>query len=426
MVVNMKKLIIIITSVFFLSIVLSSCGSSNENKSSGPITITFSTFLEDSAQADAYKDIIKEFEAENDNVKVNLQSGSSGYNDTIKNSLEKGKGPDIIGLQRSSMLDYIKQGDLKDLTDWVESSGFKDKLYGVSTGYGKYNNKYYGIGDLPYTTEWFYNTDLFKKAKVSEPKNLDDLISICSKLQAFTQTPIAIGAKDPWSIDTFFGMITAQTVDTNKLSNAYLSNNKGSFTNLQGMNDAVSIVSQLTNPWSVYKDSIDMNYSDSIDKFVKGKAAILPMGSWAVDKIDQMKPKSFNYGVFEAPVKLVDNPNSLYSATATQVITVNQKTAHPDEVMKFLDYLFSEGAQKIFAEKNGISSLKSANSESKDNIKKQILSHLEQTDENSTMYIDNIPSKMMDTTGNILMQLIDDKYKVADVWNLIVNQTFAQ
>lgn len=424
----MKKLIMIITAVFFLSFTLSSCSSGNENdnKNSGPVTITFSTFLEDGGQADAYKDIIKNFEAENSNIKVDLQSGANGYDDMIKNSLKQGKGPDIMGLQRSSMLDYIKQGNLKDLTSWVESSGFKDKLYGVSTGYGKYNGKYYGVGDLPYTVEWFYNTDLFKKAKVSEPKNLDELVSVCNKLQSYTQMPIAIGAKDPWAIDTLFGMITAQTVDTNKLTNAYYSNSKGTYADLNGMNDAVSIMSKLSNPWSIYKASIDMTYSDAIQQFVKGKAAILPMGSWATEKIDKMKSKSFNYGVFKEPVSFTGSPNSLFSATAIQVITVNQKTPHPDEVMEFLNYLFSEDAQKIFAQKNGISSLKSANAEPKDNIKKQILSHLEQTDENSTMYIDNVSSKMMNTTGNILMQFVDDKYSIANAWSSIVNETFAQ
>jgi ABC-type glycerol-3-phosphate transport system substrate-binding protein len=321
----MKKINIIVITIFFLCFTLSSCssGSDNEKKSTGPVTITFSTFLEDGSQADAYRDIIKKFEESNSGIKVDLQSGANGYNDKIKNSLEKGNGPDIIGLQRSSMLDYIKQGSLKDLTSWVESSGLKEKLYGVCTGYGKSASKYYGIGDLPYTVEWFYNTDMFKKAKINQPQNLDDLISVCSKLQKYSQSPLALGAKNPWALDIFFGMITSQTVDTGELSGAYLSGSKDSYANLKGMDDAMNIFSKLTNPWSVYKNSLDNDYSNSIDDFVKGKAAILPMGSWAVDKINDVKPKSFKYGVFENPVKFSQTPNSLYSATAIQVITVN-------------------------------------------------------------------------------------------------------
>lgn len=426
----MKKLNLLIIALFFLSLALSSCSSGNNNnneKPGGPTTITFATFLEEGSQADAYKDIISKFEEKNSDIKVVLDSGANGYNDKIKNSLSSGKGPDIIGLQRSKMIEYVNQGSLKDLTEWVKSSGLKENYYGVNTGYGKLNGKYYGVGDLPYTLEWFYNTDLFKKAGIAEPQNLDELINICSKLDKYTQSPITLGLKDTWVGSTFFGVVTSQTVNSGELSAAFSSNSKEKFTGLKGANDAVNIVSRLVKSRAIDSSVVKLGYTDSVDAFVKGKSAILPMGSWAVEKIEKMKPtRGFNYSVFSNPLKLAASPNSLYSATAVQVITVNEKTAHLNEVMKFMDYLFSEEAQKIFMEHNGISGRKSANSETKDAVSMQVLKHLSLTDENSIMYVDNISDKMGTVTGERLSEMVEGDLKPANTWGLIVDETFAK
>jgi ABC-type sugar transport system, periplasmic component len=424
---GMKKINIYICLILTAMLVLTSCKGdkkkNNDDNQKGPVTLSFSTFYEDGAQAEGYREIVKAFESSHSNIKINLQTGATSYDEKIQTSLKTGKGPDIIGMQRNKMLEYIKLGNIKDISSWVDSQGLKNKYFGVNLGYGKYDGKYYGVGDLPYTVEWFYNVDLFKKAGVSEPTNLNELTSACSKLQRYTTVPVAIGAKDDWAMDTFFGLITGQTISTDDLSRAFAQDSKESFSGLKGSDDAVNLLSQLIKSGVINKKCADYSYADAVDAFVKGKAAILPMGSWAIDKIEKSKPKGFNYKVFEKPVAFASNPNSSLSATATQVITVNAKTKHEKEAMEFMTYLFSDEAQKIFADKNGISGLKSANKEPQNAVGKQVLNHFGMTDENSNMYVDNISAKMADVTGERLVQLITGKLKPAEVWQLIVDES---
>lgn len=423
----MRKKAIYISILVFVVLLFSSCGNTGTDKEDRknknvPVTLNFTTFYEEGAQADAYKKIIESYQAKNNNVKVNLTAGAVNYDENTKNSLSQGKGPDIIGLQRSRMIEYINQGHIRDISGIVGAAGFKDKYYGVSIGYGRYNNKYYGIGDMPNPTLWYYNLDLFKKAGVSEPKDLTELINACNKLKKFTQYPIIIGAKDPWAINTFFGIISAQAIDTNTLSKVFAANDKQGLLNLQGANSAVDIFNQLIKSGALNKNVVDYDYAASVDAFVKGKAAILPMGSWAAEKIEKLKPKGFNYKSFENPVLMAQNANSKYSATAVQVIAINSKSKYPKQSEEFLKYLFSEEAQKIFAEVNGISSLKSANSNVSSQSKAQLLKHLESTDENSTMYVDNIPNKAAEIISQRLQQLIEGKAKPSEVWNLIISE----
>lgn len=422
----MKRLNIYVSLLIIAALFLTSCGGNSkkdDNTKKENVTLLFTTFYEEGAQAEGYKEIISAFESSHPNIKINFQAGGTNYDEKISTAMQTGKGPDIIGLQRQNMISYAQKGDLKDISSWVQSQGLRDKYYGVATGYGKFDNKYYGLGDLPETVEWFYNPDLFKRAGVKEPSDLNGLISICSKLKKYTQTPIAIGAKDDWALDTFFGLITGQTINTQDLSKAYSLNTGDSLKSLSGAGTAVNIFEQLVESGAINKKLSDYSYAGAVNAFVNGKAAILPMGSWAVDKIEKEKPRSFNYNVFSTPVQLTASPASKISATAVQVITVNSKTKHEKEAMEFMTYLFSSDAQKIFAQKDGASGMKSANGASQNSIKQSIFSHLDMTDENSTMYIDNISSRMMNSTGDDLVKLMTGKLQPNAVWNLIVDES---
>src|SRR5688572_25475198 len=106
----MKKKHIFYFALLVVTVILvSSCGNNKvEDKvpvSKAPVTITFATFYEEGVQADAYKEIIKVFEESNEGIKVNLQSGAVNYDEKIKTALSEGKGPDIVGLQRTRMLE---------------------------------------------------------------------------------------------------------------------------------------------------------------------------------------------------------------------------------------------------------------------------------------------------------------------------------
>lgn len=406
------------------TLVFTSCKSLNiKDIGAGNVSLTFSTFYEEGDRLDAYKDIISKFEESHKNIKINLQAQSNGYDAAINDAFQKGKAPDIMGLQRTKMIEYAKQGNLKDLSGWVNSNKLNEKYYGVNLGYGSYNGKYYGVGDLPYTIEWYYNVDLFRKAKLDEPETLDDLINACSKLKKYTSTPIALGAKDPWVLNTVFGMASVQTMETEKLAKAFAAGDKQSLALIDGGDEAVDVLYRLNKAGAFGNRAFEKTYSEAVNDFIKGRAAMLPMGSWVSEKIEKSNPKGLNYSVFELPVKFVQDPYSEVSATATQVITLNAKSKHGKEAEEFLSYLFSEEAQQIFEQKCGISGFKSVNNSSDDKIKSLILNHLDKTNENSTMYIDNISSKMIDSTANRLNQMFQNKQKPQDIWNLIVNDT---
>lgn len=416
-----KSISIILTIIICLSMFLSGCskqkdGSQGSNKGS---TIKFATFYSEE-QEEIYKEIIKKYEEKNPGTKVEL---ISDYSDEqkIKDSLTENGDIDVIGLKRNQIIEFAKSGLLNDMTSLVESEGLERKLYEISTAYGSYNGKVYGIGDMPMTIEWFYNTDIFDRLHLTEPKNIEDLIKVCKKIKADGITPIAIGGMDEWTLASFFGMITAQTTGSSDFTKNYASD-IGSFSNISGINKAFDIYGRLAGS-CIPRNSNDINYAKSIEEFVMGKAAILPAGSWAINKIDETKPNGFHYQVFKSPVNFVESPVSTYSATAGQVLSIPVKSNHTKEAQEFIKFLFSEEAQRIFVDKGYNASLISVNTE-ENSVRNNILSHLEMTDDNSIMLLDNLEPKMAENTSRILQDILADRLKPEEGWNKILEMTF--
>ncbi|TDT61146.1 ABC transporter substrate-binding protein [Fonticella tunisiensis] len=406
--------------ILFISMGLYGCSSADNKKQM--TTIKLATFYSSNEQGEIYKTLAREYEKNNKNVKVEVIT-DFGDDEKIKEALTKEGDFSLIGVTRQQLIEYAKSGLIRDITSFVDEKGLNDKLYKISTAYGKYNGKIYGIGDLPMTIEWFYNPDIFNKYGIKEPKTLDELISACSILKKNNVIPISIGAMDGWTLSTLFGMITAQTTGVKDLT-SYYGSDAASFKKLPGIDEAFKIYGKIVAS-CIPKESADINYAASIDDFVKGKAAILPAGSWATLAIEEKKPANFNYKVFQTEVDFVNNPVSRYSATAGQILVIPNNAKHSKEAQDFIEFLLSEQGQKAFIEKGYISPLISANNRDKE-LKNQIMTHLEMTNDDSVMIIDNMDRKMGDSLTRVLQDIQEGRVNPSEGWSRVLKLTFQQ
>lgn len=417
----MKKTIgIMLMGILVFSIAISGCSNSKkkEEKKSDKNTISFATFYSDDEQGAVYKEIADAFEKK-EGIKVKITTDFS--DDKIKETLSGEGGVDIIGLRREQVIEYARSGFIDDLSDFIEEKGLSQKLYNVSLAYGKYNGKTYGIGDMPVTLEWFYNIDMLKKYNLKEPENLNDLISIGKTLKNKNIIPVEVGAMDGWTLSTLFGAITSQTTGISDLTSSYGGDAKA-FEDIPGMAEAFAIFSKLSGS-NIPKNSIDINYRQSVDDFVNGKVAFLPAISTTANLIEQIKPTGLNYQVLETPISFVEKPVSKISASGGQVIALPANSKKSKDAKKFLEFLFSEEAQKIVTEKGYTSPLIAANNkESK--IKGQIASHLEMTNDNSIFLIDNLEAKMAENTTKILQDILEGRIKGSEGWKRVLKLTF--
>ncbi|SMG59933.1 ABC transporter substrate-binding protein [Paraburkholderia susongensis] len=113
--------------------------------------------------------------------------------------------PDVVSWHDGERMAYYAQrGLLEDLSsDWAkngwsqqyasvkEASTYKGKQYAAPLGYDAYG--------------FFYRKDLFEKAGIkSEPKTWDEFIAATNKLKAIGVAPIAVAARDSWTLAAWF------------------------------------------------------------------------------------------------------------------------------------------------------------------------------------------------------------------------------
>ncbi|SDR54671.1 carbohydrate ABC transporter substrate-binding protein, CUT1 family [Paraburkholderia tuberum] len=113
--------------------------------------------------------------------------------------------PDVVSWHDGERMAYYAQrGLLEDLSsDWAkngwsqqyasvkDASTYKGKQYAAPLGYDAYG--------------FFYRKDLFEKAGIrSEPKTWDQLLEANRKLKAIGVAPIAVAARDSWTLAAWF------------------------------------------------------------------------------------------------------------------------------------------------------------------------------------------------------------------------------
>lgn len=420
----MRKIAYILAVLLTVSLLSLGCTKSKDNESSDKSSadIKIAVFYNEDEQGKIYKSLAKAYMEANKGSKVEVIYNYSNK-DEISKTLSSDGRFDVIGLTRSQLIEYSKSGYLTDISSLSKEMDYENNLYPICLSYGSYNGKLYGIGDMPMTMEWFYNKDIFEKNGLSEPKNFNDLVTICKTLKSKGIVPVSLGGMDGWTTSLLLGTITAQIAGSSDLTSNYGSDKKA-FSSIDGIDESFNVLGDIFSS-CIDDDCGKINYIQSIKDFVNGDAAILPALSTTKDAIDEMKSKNFSYGVFTDGVAFIDNAESKYCASAAQVLAIPKNSSNQDKAKEFIKFVFSEEGQKCFTDNKVIAPLRSINKEINDTVK-TILSHLEETNDDSIMFYDNISPEMLLNTDTVLANVADGIVDVKDAWDKILNLTFSK
>lgn len=342
-----KPHLALLALTMILSVVLSACGSSNSNTnangnktgegaaegSSGdkPVTISFIHWRgEDAAVLDG---IIKKFEEENKNIKVETQVfPSDQYQSTAQAKLLDGSVGDVFASFPGAQFEAIaKAGLFSDLS----GSSFVDNFTPSLIELGQKDGKQLAV---PYQLVYnipIYNVKLFEKYGIEVPKDWDGFLAAAEKLKQEGIVPIAFPGAD---------------IGPGQFMNPMVMNNAPDeeiFVKLEAGE------AKLTDDWwvktlSQFKELNDKGYfqKDALGTkgdaagalFVQEKAAILATGSYQLVGNKKNNPE-LQQGLL-APIT-VPADQAVFEGihTTTFMLAVNSKSKHPEEAKKFIEFL---------------------------------------------------------------------------------------
>lgn len=162
-------ILVILVTLFFIC----------ETIATAQTTIKYSNwqFLEP-GRGEVLEEIIKAFE-EKTGVKVErISIPYSSYNDTLTTQFEAGYGPDIVFVQDSTLIPWMKKGYFTDLDSLINLERYAAD-FPVQQSYGIMDGKTFAIlyEGFPYAG-MVYNKELLEKAGVNVPTTPEELVLV--------------------------------------------------------------------------------------------------------------------------------------------------------------------------------------------------------------------------------------------------------
>ena len=160
-----------------------------------PVTLTIGIFAGnnwDVPQGEPYAiidEVIKNFEADNPNVRVKYVSGikKEDYSEWLAEQFISGDEPDVFFLPADDFNLYASTGALMNLDDFIASDKYfsTDVYYPAAFNFGRQENISYALPCESTLTFMFVNKSLLAKEGIALPKNdwtWQDFLDICRKV----------------------------------------------------------------------------------------------------------------------------------------------------------------------------------------------------------------------------------------------------
>lgn len=357
------KFLFATAAVALLSVGLAGCS----NGSSGKTTIQlFSTKTEN---ASTYKEMIKEFEKKNPNIKVQLSSPSNAGT-VLKSDLTKNSIPDVMAVGGDTNYQQIqKAGVLVDMSKQSFTKNTMPQYRKMITSISKDKK----LDAIPYATNAsgvVYNKDVFKKAGItSTPTTWDELMKDAEILKSKGITPFELPFQDSWTTMGVFNQLSS-----NMVPQSWINKRLDKKTTFEA--DYKPVMEKFLEITKyAQKDYMGTTYSDGTKAIAQGKAAMMINGNFSIPQI-KLSKKNANLDMFALPV--TNNASDTKVTSGIDVaFAVSNKSKNKSAALKFVKFMMTKkNAQKYNKNEFSFSAIKgvSQNDSSLTNIQKYLTS----------------------------------------------------
>lgn len=290
---------------------------------------------------DAMETVINNFNAANPGIKVNFVQVPDTAT-VLQSRAQLNEMPDMFGCTTGNMFELMfEDGIIMDLTGQEFLSSVEPSSLEMST----YNGKNWR---LPYSLSCYglyVRTDIFEEQGLALPTTWDELMDVCEKLTAAGITPFALPDKTMVyqrmermmsfmsEDDTEFKQIAAGELEAkdSKLLQNYA-------------NASLQIVNYMT------PESLGAEYTESYQQLIAGQAAMTINGGWSLATLKDYDP--------DIKVALIPMPNPTGEESKVVVsidtnFCISSSTKHPEECLKFFEYLAQPEVAQVYANKEG-------------------------------------------------------------------------
>lgn len=366
--------------------------SKNSSKNESGKELNLYVEVKDKNSLDIIKSLVDEYKKKNPGMKANindvLDKSSTAVDQINKNKV------DILFTSRSKMIEYAKKGVLMDISNYYEKNKINEKYDNIITSYGRYQDKYYGIGLAPNALEVVYNKDALSNLGLGIPKDISELLNLM-KIMKSKSIRIPVVFKE--DLDIYGGMsaiIANNIVKEKELESSYQS------ANLQQM---FSYINLLVQQGIIDKNTFETGNESTVKAFPTGSTPILITLSQYNNSLSGSNIGLLeNYGTFQ-------NIQGNIPIIMSCVVSVATNSKNSEETSNFIKFIYSEDAQKKLARSGIITGNKKADS-LLPGIDALVSNQIALAGENSLFYEYNLPEELRQSISTKITDILNGKY----------------
>ncbi|RSX52712.1 ABC transporter substrate-binding protein [Bifidobacterium samirii] len=321
---------------------LAGCGADT----AGTVTLDFFQYKSEAAAWFTAK--AREFEKTHQNIKVNVNNSSDADTD-LRTRLVKNREPDVITVNGAITFGLLAEaGVFHDFTDDPIVDELNPGMVNIAKSLVQTTDpakkRLYAIPYSGNASGYIINVDVWEAAgedPYNPPTTWSEFIELLERFKSKGITPVEASTADPWTLQAPLSSLNSTLVPESE----YVSLKDGSKT----FDDLWTTVSdQLV---EIYQNYVQANpavtYQQATQDFAAGKAAILPLGTYAIPQV-RLIDEDIKLRFAQMPAT-DDADEQLLTAGDDVMLTIGAHTKHYDEAREFVDFLMNDENVKDYS-----------------------------------------------------------------------------